>query len=298
MASANTGCLQCHGSKVALLAKEAALSIVALLTVACVIERGRMAWRWALLGVAVPSLLYLLLRFGVLTQVNDGDAAYAWSLANLPQRWLEYQAYGPQVSLFETQNTLSRGWSDPRFVVALLLWMALLAALTSAGWRWALALVAGGLAALGPVLVLDSASTQYGYGFAAFTAGLVAAAWPRIPYWGRAVVLLLALLNLWHGVNVMRQMRAVGEIQAVFSPAMVAALQADPVATLRLQPAPEADAWIFQRLTHHIPRIGDVAIGNRIRLVAPGEPTDTAHVDYVIEADGRLTLPRPLPSQR
>lgn len=85
--------------------------------------------------------------------------------------------------------------------------------------------------------------------------------------------------NLW-----LWQVRSLGEIQAVFSPALVAALRDDPVATPRLQSAPDAEAWIFRRLTHNIPRYRGVAIGERVQLVAPGE---TAH--FMIEADGRLS---------
>lgn len=268
----------------ALLAKEAALSIPALAAVAWTLDRPRRRqWAVALLASALPVVAYLVLRHGALLSAAPQGNAYDWSLAHLPLRWLEYQLYPPNLPVFEVHNTLSRGPADTRTLVAGGLWLALLLALARVGWRWAVAFVVGGIAALGPVLVLGGSANQYGYGFAAFTAGLCAVAWPRLPRWGRGVVVLLAVLVTLHGVNVMRQVRHVGEVQAVFSPALAAALAAPRTSPLRLVPAADADAWIFQRLTHHIPSYRGVAIGDRVRLVAAGEPAD-----YVIQADGQL----------
>ncbi|MGY0559070.1 hypothetical protein [Lysobacter sp. A421] len=267
---------------VALLAKEAALSITALLAVAWLLDRTRGGWRWAFAGSVVPALAYLLLRFSMLAGV-DGPDAYAWSLANIPQRWLEYYAFLPQISVFEAQTTLSRGFGNTRFIVSCVLMLALLAALWRVGWRWAVALLAGGAAALGPVLVLAGASNQYGYGFAAFAAGLVACVWPRLARWGRGLVVVLAVLSLWHGINVMRQVRHVGELQAVFSPALAELLRHEDAAVTRLRVAEDVPPWIFRRLTHDIPSYDGVPIRSRVQLVPSGD------ADQVIQADGRLT---------
>jgi hypothetical protein len=83
-------------------------------------------------------------------------------------------------------------------------------------------------------------------------------------------------------------MRHVGQVQAVFSPALAEAVaahaaQAPGDAPLRLRPAPDADAWIFARLTHDIPSYRGVAIGKRVQLVAADAPADA-----VIAADGKL----------
>lgn len=267
-----------------LLAKEAALSIPALAAVAALLDVSRRRrWLAVLAGSAVPALAYVTLRHGVLAEVAPQDAAYAWRLAHLPQRWLEYQLYPPNLPVFEAHNTLSRGF-DARTGVTALLWLALVAALARAHWRWAAAFVLGGLAALGPVLVLGTAANQYAYAFAALTAGVVALAWPRLPRWGRIVAWLLALLLVLHGLNVMRQVRKVGEVQAVFSPALAAAVaDAAPGAVVRLSPAADAAPWMFQRLAHDIPSYRGVAIGPRVRFVEPGAPAD-----FVIAADGRL----------
>ncbi len=267
----------------ALFAKEAALSIPALALVAWLFDAPRRRqWQVVLLASAVPVLAYLAARYGPLLSAPPQGNTYAWSVAHIPVRWLEYQLFLPNLPVFEVHNALSRGITDKRTLIAAVLWLALLVALSRVGWRWAAAFVAGGIAALGPVLVLGASANQYGYGFAAFVAGLLAVAWPALPRWGRGVALLMAALTTLHGINVMRQMRHVGEVQAVFSPALAGALQ-PRTQPLRLAPAADAESWIFQRLTHGIPSYRGVPIGDRVQLVDVGEPAD-----LVIQDDGRL----------
>lgn len=273
---------------VALLAKEAALSLPALAAVAAWLDPARRRqWLAALAGAALASLAYLALRHAALAQVGPQDASYAWSLANAPLRWLEYQLYPPNLPVFEAHNTLGRG-IDARTMVAALLWAALCGTLLRAGWRWAAAFVAGGIAALGPVLVLGMAANQYAYGFAALTAGVVALAWPALPRRGRWLAGVLALLLLVHGAGVVRQVRQVGEVQAVFSPALARVVAAAPSGSVvRLAPEPDAAAWMFHRFTHDIPHYAGVPIGGRVRVVAPGEAAD-----YAIRSDGALAPAR------
>jgi hypothetical protein len=103
------------------------------------------------------------------------------------------------------------------------------------------------------------------------------------------VLALLAVVSLWHGVNVMRQVRHVGEVQAVFSPALADVLRGN-ARHVRLRAAPDADGWIFQRLTHEIPSYDGVDIGNRVELAT--DPVDGMPVDFIIAADGHLLPPR------
>jgi hypothetical protein len=133
-----------------------------------------------------------------------------------------------------------------------------------------------------PVLPMGSSWNHYAYGFAAVASMCVAAAWSRTARWGRVAIALFALLTLLHGANVMRQMRNVGEVQAVFSPALADAVR-ERGGVVRLRPAPEAREWIFRRLTHEIPSYRGVPIGDRVRLVGAGEAAD-----YVILPDGNL----------
>lgn len=269
---------------VALLAKEAAVSIPALALVAVLFDPGQRRWLLVLLAALAPVLLYLGLRIDVLLDATQQGTAYDWSLASIPRRWLEYQLFPPDVGVIEVFNTLSQGFAQVRTLVAAGLWLVLVGVLAWAGWRWAAAFVLGGVAALGPVLILGASSNQYGYGLAAFGCGLVAAAWPRLPRPGQVFVAVYALLLLWHGVNVMRAVREVGEVQAVYSPALAEAVRnATAAAPVRLSFAPGSKEWMFQRLSHEIPSYQGVPIGNRVRLVAPGEPAE-----HVIQADGRL----------
>lgn len=270
---------------IALLAKEAALSIPALLLVAWWFDGRKRSWGVALLGSGVVVALYLAARIDVLLHAPRAGAQYTLSVAHMPLRWFEYQVYPSIPSVFETFNTLARGFNGS-VIVATVLWLALLAALWRSHARLVAIFLVGGIAALGPVLLLGASWNHYAYGFAALTAAVAAAAWTRAPHWGRGVLVLAAVVSVWHGANVMRQLRHVGEVQAVFSPALADALR-DNDRSVRLRPAPDADGWIFERLSHEIPRYAGVAIGKRVSIVAAD-----AAADCVIEADGRLVPAR------
>jgi hypothetical protein len=272
---------------IGLLAKEAAAAIPVLLAVAWWFDGRKRHWAAATLAAATVVVVYLALRIGVLLHAPREGAQYALSMAHVPLRWVEYQLFALLPNVFEAFTMLARGIGS-RIVVAGLLWLALLAALWRGSPRIAAIFLLGGIAALAPVLPLGSSWNHYGYGFAAVTAMAVAAAWPRAPRWGRGVIAVCALLCLWHGANVMRTMRHVGQVQAVFSPALAEAVAAHASGSrgdlpLRLRPAPDADAWIFARLTHQIPSYRGVPIGERVRLVAADAPADA-----VIAADGRI----------
>lgn len=270
-----------------LLAKEAAAAIPLLLALAWWFDGRKRHWAAATLAAGAVVALYLALRIGVLLHAPREGAQYALSAAHVPLRWVEYQLFALLPNVFEAFTMLARGIGS-RIVVAGLLWLALLAALWRGSPRIAAIFLLGGIAALAPVLPLGSSWNHYGYGFAAVTAMAVAADWQRAPRWGRGVIAVCALLCLWHGANVMRTMRHVGQVQAVFSPALAEAVAAHASGSrgdlpLRLRPAPDADAWIFARLTHQIPSYRGVPIGERVRLVAADAPADA-----VIAADGRI----------
>jgi hypothetical protein len=78
--------------------------------------------------------------------------------------------------------------------------------------------------------------------------------------------------------------RHVGDVQAVFSPALAEAVRARGDAPLRLRVADGAEGWIFQRLTFDIPGYRGVPLGPRVVLVG-----DEAAADVEIAADGRLS---------
>lgn len=267
----------------ALLGKEAGMAIPAMLAVAWWFDRRRPVWRLAMVSSAFVAAVYLLLRLEALLQPVAQGPQYVLSLAHPPLRWLEYQLFAPLLHVPETFATFAHG-GRIGLTIAAVLWLGGLFALSRGGWRLlALALV-GGVAALLPVLPLGASWNHYGYAWAAWTAMCFAAGWPTMPRSSRALVLLTALLVLAHGAMVMRLIHRVGTIQSVFSPALAAAVANAGSHPVRLRVAPDAGAWIFQRLTHEIPRYRGVPIGARVALVAADAPAD-----YRVEADGRLT---------
>ena len=70
----------------ALLCKEAALALPALLALAAWLRPEAARWRAALLGSLVPAALYLAARGALLLHAPRPEGAYAWSLAALPAR--------------------------------------------------------------------------------------------------------------------------------------------------------------------------------------------------------------------
>ncbi len=272
---------------VALLAKEAALSIPLVASVAWAFTRQK-RWGAAALGAWAAAAAYLAVRLPVLLETTDKPALYTANVANVAVRWVEYQLFSPMVRVIEGQATLSQS-SFKYLLMAAVLWCAWLAAMWRGSRRLAaFAIIAGG-AALGPVLLLGASANHYAYGFAAVYALCGAAAWARTARWGRMALGTMALMTVLHGVVVMGVMLDVGRVQSVFSPALADVLRNRALdgPALRLRPAADAKGWMFQRLTHEIPAYREVPIGDRIRLVGPSEPAD-----YTIAHDGRLAPAR------
>lgn len=268
-------------TSIALLSKEAAFAIPPLLLVAWLFDRRRARWLAAALGASAVAATWMALRLDLLLDAPREGSQYVMHATNLPLRWLEYQLFAPLVPVQETFLALRR--TTPA-VVAGLLWLWLVVALLQANRRLALLFVLGGVAALLPVLPLSSGWNHYGYGFAAVTAMTIAAAWPFANRTGRIAIAVFAGLTLLHGLAVMQGIRMVGEVQSRFSPALAAAMRRhEGSAPLLLRPDAGAEAWIFQRLTHDIPRYDGVPIGDRVQLVAGDAPAD-----YRILSDGRL----------
>ena len=91
------------------------------------------------------------------------------------------------------------------------------------------------------------------------------------------LALLFATIAIWHGIDVQRQMRRVGECQARYSPALAAAIaRAGHPLRVRL---PIDDDWIYRRLSFQIPSYRGVAIGDNVQLVPPDAPADVVIID-------------------
>lgn len=265
----------------ALLAKESALAMPALVGLCWLLcGRGRVLGA-ATLGSGVAAAAYLALRAGTLLS-PAASSGYALAPAAVPLNFAAYAMYLPIPGPMEVNSLWPR--SAGQLVASALLMLGLAAGVLRASPRLGLAMVLGAALTVAPVLVLPHAATQYGYGFSLWIVGCTALAWPRLLRPARALVLVLAALVLWHGARVQLQMRAVGERQAVFQPALAQAL-ATHEGPLRLLREREF-GWAYQRLTHHVPAWRGQVIGDRVAWV-----DDAAQADYRIAEDGRLVRP-------
>ena len=268
---------------VGLLAKEAALSIPLLATVAWGFTREK-RWGAAALGAWAAAAAYLAIRLPILLHTSGEPTLYAAKVSNIAVRWAEYQLFSPMVRVIEAHRTLA-GSGFVYLLMSAVLWCGWLAAMWRGSPRLAtFAIVAGG-AALGPVLLLGGASNHYAYGFAAVYALCGAAAWARTARWGRMALGTTALMTVLHGIVVMGVMLEVGRVQSVFSPALADVLRARPLDAppVRLRPEHDAKPWMFLRLTHEIPAYRGVPVGERVQVVEGDAPAD-----FTIARDGRL----------
>lgn len=268
----------------ALLAKETAVVIPALLACAWWFSGRRRSWGIATLVAALPLLIYLAIRLRtILDTPQPTGSIYAWGLAAVPVRWLEFQLFPLVTNRFGSDGLLADGFHGAHLYRALAIWLALAWALWRAGRRYLAAFLLVGAVALGPVLILGVAATWYGYGFSAAIAAIAALAWPRTSRLGRLVFVLAAATCLWHGIYIMRIMHGIGEKQSRFSPALAAAIERSGGRTVRLQVKDEHERWIYERLTLDIPSYLGVPIGDRVELVASRAPAD-----YVVDENGHL----------
>ncbi|WP_460455600.1 hypothetical protein [Arenimonas alkanexedens] len=265
----------------ALLAKEAALAIPALLAWVWWLGRHGPVRLAAVVGSGLAAVVYLALRLDTLMTPAEATT-YAVSPLSAPRNWATYWLFPLRPTAFEASAT----WyaSARHLVLSAGLMLALVALIARRAPRRALALLVGASLALAPALALGFAANQYGYGFWAWVVACLALAWPALGRGGRLLLLLLALVSSWHGINVQREMQGVGERQAVFQPALVAAL-AGHAGELRLL-TPDRDEWIYLRLSHEVPAWRGQPIGDRVVWVS-----EAAQADYRVADDGSLQRP-------
>ena len=261
-----------------LLAKEAALVMPALVGLAWLLARRPRVLAAATAGSGLAALAYLALRAGALLS-PDASSGYSLAPGAAPMNFAAYAMYLPVTATFEVNTLWLR--SSGQLVASALLMLALAGGVLRASPRLGLALALGAVVTVGPVLVLPQTATQYGYGFSLWLVACTALAWPKLGRPFRALVLLLSLLCVWHGVRVQQEMRAVGDRQAVFQPALVQALAAHE-GPLKLQRDREF-GWAYERLTHNVPSWRGQPIGDRVVWVDAA-----AEADYVVAANGAL----------
>ncbi|HEU0152206.1 MAG TPA: hypothetical protein VFQ84_02545, partial [Arenimonas sp.] len=254
---------------VALMSKESALVMPALLGLAWLLAGGGRVLGAATLGAGVAAAGYLALRAGVLLAPAEASG-YTLAPAAAPANFAAYVLYLPMTPAFEVQNVWLR--TPGQLATAAVLMLALVGAVLRASPRLGLAMVLGAALSVAPVLVLPQAATQYGYGLSLWWVACTALAWPRLGRPARALVVALMVLVTWHGARVQQQVRAVGERQAVFQPALAQALATHEGELRLLRDA--RFGWAYQRLTHEVPAWRGQPIGDRVRWVDAGEAAD------------------------
>lgn len=253
-------------TSLALLAKETALAIAPLLGLAWLLTRDA-RWRNALLASAVPTLAYLALRLPVLMFGERPGGAYAWSLAHVPLRWAEFHAWPLVPTALEMASPVFE--PSARLALAAAVAALLLIAVLRTNRRLGLLLLAGSALAMGPAIVLATGYPQYGYAASALAWACIAATWPAMRTSARTIMVLALIVNVWHGMNVQREMLRVGRIETVFTASLRQWLE-KPGEDLALTPEIAGDAWIYRRLTTSLPylrrtvRIDDDPDGLRI----------------------------------
>lgn len=253
---------------VGLLAKEAALAIPALLALATLGLRFPRHWVAATCGSALLALLYIGVRLDVLLHPAT-DSGYALDLSMIPLRWLQYQVFPWFLNVSEVHVlAIVSGW---RWPLAVLLLILMLMTLWRASPRLTGLWLIGSALALGPVLALQAASNQYGYGFIALLCAMMALAWAQMPRNGRRLIGVLAVLTVLHGFQVQTVLWHVGVVQTVFSPSLAASAQAQPEGEIRLWPDDPLHAHIIHRLSHDIPSYAGVRLGKRVIMASTVE---------------------------
>lgn len=273
----------------ALLSKESAIVLPALLALVMYRERSRRSIRAGIALSAAIVVAYLLLRWPSLADSSQTDPAYAWSLRRVPARLAEYLLYPFVPPLFEISPLLSK--SLPRLAAAAGCVALLLSALATAGWRWPTVWLAAWCAALAPVLVLATSYNHYAYLASATAVAICAAAWPLLRHPARIAMAALSAIVMLHGVIVMTRLHGVGVIQHHLYDDLLAELRSAST-PLRIVPADARDAWLPGRLLRGVDAYRGVRFEGRVQFgdashVQPGERLLWMNRDGHLRADAR-----------
>ena len=263
----------------ALASKESAVLLPMLLLLAALRRLDRVLAA-AIAGSAFVVAVYLALRLDTILFAPRDSDVYAWSIARIPARLVEYAIYPFEFDRFDAAGAF---WDTHRRF-AVICWVTTVAVAASAGWRALAVFCIGWAVALGPTLILTFSASQYAYLAAAFVCGFFAVTWLQMPGIGRATLAGLALIALMHGQYIAAEMRRIGAIQrALYEdlPQLVAT-HATP---LRIKAERTQEDIILRRLVHQIPSYHGNPLGDRVLAV---EYADTQTADVVMSLDGRL----------
>jgi hypothetical protein len=270
----------------ALLCKESAVVLPALLLLA--IPKGTPPRKAvaALLPAAIVTLAYLAIRLPILANSAQFDPAYAWSLAHIPARLADYLLFPFMPPLLEVGPLLTK--SPARLAAAAGCVAILLVALATAGWRRPLAWLIAYAVALAPVLVLGTAYNQYAYLASAVGVGIVAGTWSLLGPRARIAMLTLAAIAILHGFVVMSRMHAIGFIQRRLCDDLLATLH-DSSAPLYVVAADARDAWLPGRLLKGVDAYRGTQFGGRVHIGKP--PAEAQGRILVMARNGHLRAP-------
>ena len=257
----------------ALMCKESAIVLPALLPLAAYRQARPQRWLLAIAPAAVIVFLYLVLRLPILADSGHLDSAYAWSLSYAPTRLTEYLLFPFMPPLFEIAPLLTK--STARIFAAGGCVLLLLGALANAGSRWPLAWLLAFGAALAPVLVLPISYDHYAYLASAVAIAICAAAWPILKKPPRTVIAALAAIAMVHGIIVMSRVYSVGVVQRNLYGDLLADLRSSP-ASLHLAVDDPRDAWLLDRLLTGVTTYRGEPLSGRVRFgeAMPPRPTD------------------------
>lgn len=272
---------------IALFCKESAIMLPPLLALAAM----RQPWRRSSVAVLSFSTAivygYLALR-PVLAHGAEIDPAYAWSVANVPPRLLEYMLYPFVPPLFEIGPVLSK--SALRLCGAGICVILLLGALAAAGKRWPLAWLMAVAVALGPVLLLPIAYNHYAYLAAAAAVAVCACAWDALPHRARRVILAVGAVVVVHGITVMPRLYTVGVVQRNLCEDLVAELRGSNV-PLQITAADPRDAWLIDRLLRGVASYRGQSFAGRV--LGETDPIASGGRRLQMNRDGHLRTDGP-----
>ena len=257
----------------ALLCKESAIVLPALLPLVAFREISSRRLLVAIAPAAAIVVLYLALRLPILVDSSHLHSAYAWSLRYVPARLTEYLLFPFMPPLFEIAPLLSK--SAARIAAAAGCVALLLGALATVGWRWPFAwLIAFGVA-LAPVLVLAISYDHYAYLASAIAIAICATAWPILQRVPRIAFGFLAAIAMLHGIIVMSRVHAVGIIQRNLYEDLTFHLGRSPL-PLHISAADPSDAWLLGRLLYSLDTYGGAPFGERVRFSedVPARPAE------------------------
>jgi hypothetical protein len=264
----------------ALMSKESAIVFPAAMLIAVLRRRDRIGLA-AFAASAAVALIYLGLRLQTILFPHVMADGYHWGLANIPARFAEYTVFPFLVGHFEViaSRTHLANWP------ALLGLGIVFAASLGAGWRRCLVFWIGWIAALGPVLILDDVYNQYAYLAGAWACAFIAFIWERIPAALRVLMILPIAMLLVHGVQQIREIRHIGQVQHNLYADLPSVLdKATQPITIRAER--DSDDFILERLLTGVPSYHRALVAGRVSVVARADLRVAP--DYRMHSDGHL----------